>query len=70
MKFAEFMHEKFGRGFRIVAGLILIGVGLVTIQGFVGAIVATLGLAVFLAGALDFCMIAPLLKVPFSGKNL
>jgi hypothetical protein len=33
-----------------------------------GVILAIVGAVVFLAGALNFCLIAPLLKAPFSGK--
>lgn len=67
MEFARFMAGPIGRGVRAVVGVILIVVGL-NMGGAGGWIVALIGLVAFLAGVLNFCLIAPLIKAPFSGK--
>lgn len=67
MAFARFMASPIGRGVRVVVGLILLYLGL-TGGGAGGWILAIVGLVAFLAGALNFCLIAPLIKAPFSGK--
>jgi hypothetical protein len=54
MSFARFMAGPIGRGVRVAVGLAMIRVAV--------------GLAPLLAGALNLCFIAPLLKAPFSGK--
>ncbi len=69
MAFAKFMAGPIGRGVRIVAGLVLVLLGLVSIGGVGGIIVAALGLVAVAAGAFNFCLIAPLIKAPFSGKD-
>jgi hypothetical protein len=58
-----------GRILRIVAGLVLIGFGLY-LQSTVGIVVAVIGLVPLLAGVLNVCLIAPILGVPFSGREL
>jgi Protein of unknown function (DUF2892) len=69
MSFAKFMAQPVGRAIRVIAGVVLISVGL-SMSSTVGYIVAALGAVAFLAGALNVCLIAPLLKAPFSGKRL
>lgn len=69
MAFAKFMAGPIGRGVRVVAGLVLVLLGLVSIGGVGGIIVAALGLVAVAAGAFNFCLIAPLIKAPFSGKD-
>lgn len=68
MSFARFMAAPLGRGIRIVAGLVLIIAGL-AIGSAGGTVLAIVGVLPLLAGALNFCAIAPLLKAPFSGKD-
>lgn len=68
MAFAQFMAGSFGRTARIVAGLALIALGLFVIKDTAGLIVAVIGIAPILAGVFNFCMIAPLIGAPFSGK--
>lgn len=68
MSFARFMATPLGRGIRIAAGIVLIVAGL-AIGSAGGVVLAIVGLLPLLAGALNFCAIAPLLKAPFSGKD-
>jgi len=75
MQFVRFMVSGFGRGLRIVAGLAIIGVGVYlltvgTVWSIVaGAILAVVGLVLFLAGAFDFCVLSPLFGYPLSGPK-
>ena len=69
MSFARFMATPAGRGIRVVAGVALIIAGLV-IGSAGGYVLAAVGLVPLLAGALNVCVIGPLLKAPFSGKGL
>ena len=67
MGFVKFMSSTTGRWTRGIAGAALIAVGLVLGGGAEWVLVA-LG-AVFVAvGVFDVCLIAPLVKKPFSGK--
>lgn len=68
MAFAEWMSKPAGRILRIVAGLILIGVGLY-FQTFWGYVVAVVGVVPVLAGLFNFCLIAPALGGPFRGHS-
>ena len=65
-----FLAGTAGRVTRAVAGIILIVVGLVLIKGVGGWIVAAIGLVPLLAGIFDFCVFAPLFKLPFNGAKL
>jgi hypothetical protein len=47
----------------------MIGAGLGWIGGTLGVVVAFVGLAPVAAGTFNVCLIAPLLKVPFSGRD-
>ena len=72
MQFVQFMASGFGRGLRIVAGLAIIGGGvyLLTVGSIVaGIILAVVGLVPFLAGAFDYCILAPLFGYPLSGAK-
>ena len=70
MALAAFMAQPIGRGIRIVLGLALILVGLYVIEGTAGWIVAIVGLLPILAGALNVCLIAPLIGAPFRGADV
>lgn len=74
MGFAAFMASAFGRGVRIVAGLALIGGGLALAFGntntTLGVALAIVGLVPLAAGALDFCVFAPLFGAPLSGSRI
>ena len=67
MAFARFMAGPIGRGARVVVGVVLFIIGL-SIGSVGGWILAIVGVVAFLPGALNVCLIAPLLKAPFSGK--
>lgn len=67
--FAAFMASAAGRGLRIVAGASLVFWGW-SMQSGTGTIVMILGLVPIAAGAFNFCLVAPLLNVPFWGRKI
>ncbi|HAN36330.1 MAG: DUF2892 domain-containing protein [Actinobacteria bacterium] len=67
MSFARFMAGPVGRGVRVAAGLAMIIAG-IAIGSTGGWILAVVGVLPLLAGALNVCALAPILKAPFSGK--
>lgn len=67
MTFVKFMAGPVGRGVRVVAGVALIVVGLV-MGSASGYVLAAVGVVALSAGALNFCLVAPLLKAPFTGR--
>ena len=69
MGFAKFMSSGLGRGVRIVAGLVLIGLGLFSVAGTVGLILAVVGAVPLLAGVFDVCLFAPLFGGPLKGAD-
>ena len=69
MSFVQFMAGPVGRGVRVVAGVVLSVLG-ISLGGAGGWILALIGLVVFLAGAMNFCLFAPLFKGPFWGKDV
>jgi uncharacterized membrane protein HdeD (DUF308 family) len=71
MGLIKFLASTTGRWVRIVAGIVLIVVGLLVIQnGTVGIIVAVIGLVPLVAGVVDICVFAPLFGAPLSGKKI
>ncbi len=66
----RFLASMAGRVTRIVAGLALILIGLLWVQGVVGWILAVVGLVPLAAGLLDVCVFAPLFGLPFVGSKL
>ena len=70
MGFARFMSSLTGRLLRIVAGIALIFIGFVTVQGTGGIILAIVGLVVLAAGSFNFCIFAPLFRGPFWAKDI
>ncbi len=66
MPLARFMSTTTGRAVRAVAGLALIIWGLAA--GIPALIV--IGLVPLAAGVFNVCLLAPLLKAPFSGRSL
>jgi hypothetical protein len=69
MSFARFMAGSLGRGLRVVIGLALIVWGS-TLGSTAGMLLAILGAVILLAGAFNFCLIAPMIGAPFSGKAI
>jgi hypothetical protein len=68
--FVKFMASTTGRIVRIVAGVVLIVLGVWVIGGTAGIIVAIVGLVPLLAGVFDFCVFAPLFGAPLSGPKI
>ena len=68
--FVKFMASPAGRIVRIVAGIVLIALGLLVIHGVGGIIVAVVGLVPLVAGLFDFCVFAPLFGAPLSGPKI
>jgi hypothetical protein len=70
MAFVTFMASTAGRAVRIVAGLVLISIGILVIGGTGGYVLAAIGLVPLAAGALDLCLIAPLFGAPIRGDAI
>lgn len=61
------LSSGLGRGIRIVAGLILLGVGL-TYSGWL-LLVAALGVVFIVLGGANICLLAPLFGAPLVGSR-
>ena len=68
MLVTKMMATPTGRLARIIAGIVLIALGLLVIGGTGGVVVAVVGIAPILAGVFNVCLIAPVLRAPFSGR--
>lgn len=68
MGFVKFMASMAGRMARVLAGVALMVVGLVVVRGTGGYVLAGVGLLPLAAGALDFCVVAPLFGLPLPGR--
>jgi len=66
----RFLAGPAGRLLRVVAGLILIVVGILVVKGAIGWILAIVGLVPLTAGVFDWCFFAPLFGLPFVGPRL
>jgi hypothetical protein len=66
----SFLASSIGRGVRVVAGAILILVGLFVVNGLWVWVLTIIGLVPLLAGLFDVCVFAPLFKLPFGGAAL
>ena len=69
MGFACFMARPVGRLLRIVAGLVLIAVGIAVVGGTLGIGLAAVGAVPILAGVFNVCLLSPLIGAPFAGKD-
>ncbi len=70
MGFARFMSSTAGRLLRIVAGIVLIIVGLAVVHGTGGIILAIIGLVPLIAGIANVCVFAPLFGGPFFARDI
>lgn len=74
MGFATFMASTTGRIIRVVAGFVLVGVGLVVALAVgntvLGIVLGVIGLVPLVAGAFDFCVFAPFFGAPLSGPAI
>jgi hypothetical protein len=68
--FVKFMSSPAGRVTRIVAGIILVALGLSVVRGGGGIALIVVGLLPLVAGLFDFCVFAPLFGAPLSGKKI
>ena len=68
--FCTFMASTAGRIARVVAGIVLVALGLLVLKGTVGIVVAVVGLVPLAAGLFDFCVFAPLFGCPMSGPKI
>lgn len=69
-RLGQFMASAAGRIVRIVAGIALIGGGLLAVGGTAGIIMAAIGLVPLLAGAFDVCVFSALFGGPLSGAAI
>ncbi len=67
MNVVKIMNSAAGRSARVVAGLALIGAGLVT-GGTGGLVLAVVGAIPLLAGVAGVCLAAPLLRAPLRAR--
>jgi hypothetical protein len=70
MQLIKFLASGTGRWVRILAGIVLIAVGLLVVQNTGGIVLAVIGVVPLLAGVLDFCLFAPLFGLSLSGKAI
>jgi len=67
MRIVQLMNSRAGRAARALAGLALIGTGVV-MGGAGGLALAVIGLVPLTAGAAGACLAAPLLRVPMRAR--
>ena len=70
MALIDFLASGAGRIARIVAGIVLIVVGLAVVGGTAGIVIAVIGVVPLAAGLFDFCVFAPLFGLPFAGPDI
>jgi len=68
--FFRFLANSTGRIVRVVAGLVLIAIGIFWVHGVGDWVLIIVGLVPLLAGAFDKCVFAPLFGLPFDGSQL
>lgn len=67
MTFIAFMTSNRGRMMRVVAGIVLMSMGLVVVKDTLGTILALIALVPIAGGILDFCLVGVLMGYPFRG---
>ncbi len=70
MGFARFMSSFPGRALRVIAGLVLIALGLGLVGGTGGIVLAVVGLLPIATGLLNVCLLGPLFGAPLSGREI
>jgi hypothetical protein len=70
MKLIHFMASTAGRMLRFIVGAVLILGGLGWVGGTAGTVLAVVGLIPLLAATFDLCLLAPLFKLPLSGRRI
>ncbi|NDJ86429.1 MAG: DUF2892 domain-containing protein [Chloroflexi bacterium] len=66
----EFIISPTGRITQIVAGMLIVAVGLISFGTFWGVILAGIGLVPIFAASYDFCLLGPLFGLPISAKAI
>ena len=66
MAFIKFMASIYGRILRILIGFACIGWAMSMNE----TLIYILGLFFIIVGAFDVCVLAPLFKMPFNGKDI
>lgn len=69
MTFARFMATPTGRILRIVLGIVIIWIGVVSPKPF-GYVLEVVGLIPIIAGVLNICLIGPLIGAPLKASDL
>ena len=69
MAFAKFMAGPIGRGVRILAGVIVLALGLFAAQTPWNFVLIALGVVFVAVGVFNICLIAPFIRAPLSGKQ-
>jgi uncharacterized protein (DUF697 family) len=69
MQFVKFMTSSKGRAARVIAGLVVLTVGLAVVQGTLGLILALIALVPIAGGVFDFCLASVALGYPFRGTD-
>jgi hypothetical protein len=70
MPLAKFMAGPIGRGARVVVGIVLMAIGAFALSGAGEAVLIVVGAVVFLAGALNFCLVGPIVGASLSGRKV
>jgi TRAP-type uncharacterized transport system fused permease subunit len=66
----SFLAGSTGRIVRIVAGVVLVVIGIFVTRGVLSWVLVIVGLVPLLAGLFDRCVFAPLFGLPFVGPSL
>jgi len=69
MSFVKFMAHPIGRWSRVIASVAIAAVAIYLSAGAWTVVLIAVGAVVFLAGALNVCIFAPLFGGPFSGRQ-
>lgn len=69
MQFVKFMTSNKGRAARVIAGLVILTVGLAVVQGTLGLTLALIALVPVSGGVFDFCLVGVALGYPFRGAD-
>ncbi len=67
--FGQFMASMAGRTTRVIAGIVLIGLG-IWVGGTWGIVLDVIGVVPLLAGIFDVCIFSALFGGPFSGEKI
>jgi fatty acid desaturase len=67
--FGQFMASSAGRAARVIAGIVLIALG-IWLSGGWGIALIVVGLVPLLAGLFDVCVFSALFGGPFSGQRI